>query len=472
MSEHSIDEIRELLAKAMSDAPEPQSWTDVEQRARHHDDPPQQRRLGVWLAVAACTVALLGGLVAVVGSEDEPEVPSDDPDSTTTSTSTSTVPSTSVPPTSSPVSTGGAANPLVDMRSLLTNRADSELFVVQSDAESYWRLATLARFDGRTWGWPESELTGADGELAAVRDGAEELRQEVRILGLGGQLIPAAAEPVAASGGNIGWNEDRAMLVSSDGDLAAGAVYDIVSVSPRIALDDLQGASSSNPADPIYLDLPDDLPTSVRTVAQEVTSATTTPYETALTLQDWFQTEFVYSLDVQAGHSNSAMESFLRDRIGYAEQFAGTYAAMMRTLGIPARVAVGFTAGENAGDQGALVLGKHAHAWPEVWFDGLGWVPFEPTPGVGHRAPTTPQTSPFNSLSRAEESVERRNSARVHFVSSRSEKRHCQTFDEVHRDSSSFTGVVESDFRTCDLERVTERGRCRTRAVSVVARWC
>ena len=100
-------------------------------------------------------------------------------------------------------------------------------------------------------------------------------------------------------------------------------------------------------------------------------------------LQDWFRSEFTYSTDVPDGHGNSAIESFLEDRVGYCEQFAGTFAAMARSLGIPARVAVGFTQGQLQDDGAYLVLGRNAHAWPEVWFDGYGWVPFEPTPGRG-----------------------------------------------------------------------------------------
>ncbi len=100
-------------------------------------------------------------------------------------------------------------------------------------------------------------------------------------------------------------------------------------------------------------------------------------------LQGWFQREFDYSLEVQSGHGNSAIESFLRERVGYCEQFAGTYAAMMRTLDYPARVAVGFTSGTETAPGNFRVLGRNAHAWPEVWFDGLGWVAFEPTPGRG-----------------------------------------------------------------------------------------
>jgi hypothetical protein len=102
-----------------------------------------------------------------------------------------------------------------------------------------------------------------------------------------------------------------------------------------------------------------------------------------VTLQDWFRSEFTYSIDVPPGHGNSAIEAFLEDRVGYCEQFAGTFAAMARTLGIPARVAVGFTQGEQQDDGSYLVLGRKAHAWPEVWFDDYGWVPFEPTPGRG-----------------------------------------------------------------------------------------
>jgi hypothetical protein len=102
-----------------------------------------------------------------------------------------------------------------------------------------------------------------------------------------------------------------------------------------------------------------------------------------VTLQDWFRTTFTYSTEIPDGHSSSAIVNFLENRVGYCEQFSGTFAAMARTLGIPARVAVGFTQGEPNEEGAYEVLGRNAHAWPEVWFDGYGWVPFEPTPGRG-----------------------------------------------------------------------------------------
>jgi hypothetical protein len=121
----------------------------------------------------------------------------------------------------------------------------------------------------------------------------------------------------------------------------------------------------------------------VAETARQVTAGARSTYEAARLLQGWFQREFDYSLEIQSGHGTSAIESFLRQRGGYCEQFAGTYAAMMRTLGIPARVAVGFTPGIELETGVFAVQGRHAHAWPEVWFDGVGWIGFEPTPGRG-----------------------------------------------------------------------------------------
>jgi hypothetical protein len=160
-------------------------------------------------------------------------------------------------------------------------------------------------------------------------------------------------------------------------------VIDVVSATFRLDADTLGVASSDDPGDEIYTALPADLPPVVAETARRMTSGSRSPYESARMLQGFFQREFTYSLEVQPGHDGSAIEAFLRDRIGYCEQFAGTYAAMMRSLGIPARVAVGFTSGVAVSDGIWSVLGRNAHAWPEVWFDDIGWVAFEPTPGRG-----------------------------------------------------------------------------------------
>ena len=275
-------------------------------------------------------------------------------------------------------------SPLVDIRSRLTNRSTTELFRIRADAESYWRSSALPDFDGTTWGLPEQELQSVDGPLTAPIDSLVENRQQITIGALGGTLVPAAPDPFEASGpDDLRFVAETSTLVTIDGDLQTDDTIDIVSASPVLDPARLAAATSVAPPDPIHTRVPDDLPEVVAAITSQVTVGATSSYDAALRLQSWFQSEFEYSLEVRPGHGNSAIESFLRDRIGYCEQFAGTYAAMLRTLGIPTRVAVGFTSGVPLGDGEYSVLGRNAHAWPEVWFDGIGWVAFEPTPGRG-----------------------------------------------------------------------------------------
>ncbi|MDW3212764.1 MAG: DUF3488 and transglutaminase-like domain-containing protein [Ilumatobacteraceae bacterium] len=277
-------------------------------------------------------------------------------------------------------------SPLVDIRSRLTNRDNVELFRVNADAASYWRVTTLPEFDGRRFRLPRRSLERVDGSFGSG-DG-ERIRQQIQVLSLGGQLVPAAPDPFQASGFSGGselslnLNRDTSTLLAPD-DMQAGDLFTVVSSSPVLDKDLLRSTSVNNPPDPIFTELPDDLPEIVEELARAVTADAQTPYDQAFALQQWFRSQFEYSLEVQAGHGSNAIESFLQQRVGYCEQFSATFAAMARTLGIPSRVAVGFTPGVINDEGWYSVLGKNAHAWPELWFDGIGWVLFEPTPGRG-----------------------------------------------------------------------------------------
>jgi transglutaminase-like putative cysteine protease len=271
-------------------------------------------------------------------------------------------------------------SPLVDIRSRLVNRGNVELFRVNADSEAYWRQTTLPEFDGRTFRLPRRSLTRIDDDT--LPQGGREIRQQVQILSLGGPLLPAAADPRAVlPNDDIRLNTDTSTLVKTS-DLEAREVYTIVSRTPELSPDVLRAASTSDPPDDIFLGLPDGFPESVADLAREVTAGATTDYDRMLALQGFFRT-FDYSLEVQSGHGSSAIENFLEIRTGYCEQFSATMAAMARTLGIPSRVAVGFTPGLLGDDGWYSVLGRNAHAWPEIWFDGVGWVAFEPTPSRG-----------------------------------------------------------------------------------------
>ena len=234
--------------------------------------------------------------------------------------------------------------------------------------------STVARGESRTANCRPSTTPRTPHRTAAP------IRQQLQILALQGQLVPAAADPTQVEPNtDIRFNADTSTLVTLS-ELASGDQFTIVSKAPDVTLDELRAATTDNPPDDVVLELPDNVPGVVSDLATEVTAGATTDYDRMIALQDWFRNEFTYDLTVAASDDGDAIEMFLQTRSGSCEQFASTFAVMARTLGIPSRVAVGFTPGELNADGSYSVFGKNSHAWPEVWFDGIGWVAFEPTP--------------------------------------------------------------------------------------------
>jgi transglutaminase-like putative cysteine protease len=253
---------------------------------------------------------------------------------------------------------------------------------MNSDTESYWRTTTLPDFDGSTFRMPGRELSRVDDPDDREPQGRK-IRQQIQILALTDKMVPAAADVYqVAPNGEMRVNYDTSTLLKLT-DLLSGEQFTIVSVKPDISADELRAASTADPPDEVFLGLPGDVPDSVYDTAAQVTAAAATDYDRLVTLQNWFRENFEYSTEVQAGHGSNAIENFLQIRKGYCEQFAATFAVMARTLGIPSRVAVGYTPGRLRSDGWYSVLGRNSHAWPEIWFDGVGWVPFEPTPQRG-----------------------------------------------------------------------------------------
>ena len=120
-------------------------------------------------------------------------------------------------------------------------------------------------------------------------------------------------------------------------------------------------------------------------VAERVTRASATPYEAVLALEAWFRQRGGFRYDETPPRvMRSPLVAFVtRTKAGYCQHFAGAMAAMLRMVGVPARVAVGFTSGEKRAEDTWVVTDHEAHAWVEVWFAGHGWIPFDPTPGRG-----------------------------------------------------------------------------------------
>lgn len=131
----------------------------------------------------------------------------------------------------------------------------------------------------------------------------------------------------------------------------------------------------------IYKQLPDHLEKPLYDLTGEITSGTVTPYEKAMSIQNWLTRHYRYSLDVGEHPENiDFVTSFLLDtQKGYCTYFASSMTVLCRMAGLPARYVEGYLAVPN--EQGeALVTGKEAHAWTEVYFKGFGWLTFDATP--------------------------------------------------------------------------------------------
>ncbi|WP_043638676.1 transglutaminase TgpA family protein [Nonomuraea candida] len=179
------------------------------------------------------------------------------------------------------------------------------------------------------------------------------------------------------------WRADvDTLMVFSTREEAAGIEYEVSSSEPQPTHDLLDSLDGIRPeVDERFLALPESLPPDIRELADTVTSGARTSFEAAMKLQQFFTKDggFTYNLRTQ-GHGNSALRDFLlRDRAGYCEQFAASMAVLARLVGIPSRVAIGYTGGTRTAD-GWQVGTNDSHSWPELYFEGVGWLPFEPTP--------------------------------------------------------------------------------------------
>lgn len=294
-------------------------------------------------------------------------------------------------------------SPFVGVTSLLGERSDQVVFTVRAAAPSYWRLTALEAYDAQRSIWTSrGTYRDADGRLGDAPDApGATLDQEFRIDGLGGLWLPAAFAPAAVESRlDIGYDAGSSSLIARKDAMAPGTTYRVQSALQVVGAAELEQAPTGDRGD---VD-PDTFASSglsdeVRTTARRIVddAGATTPYAEARAIQDWFRNEFTYDTSVDYRGEPDAVSAFLRDRRGFCQQFASTFALMARSLGIPARVAVGFTPGDQLADGTFVVRGRHAHAWPEVDLGPAGWVAFEPTPGRGN-----PQATGYTGIEAAQ----------------------------------------------------------------------
>jgi transglutaminase-like putative cysteine protease len=282
-------------------------------------------------------------------------------------------------------------DPFVSIQNQLEQSDPVDLFEVTSpDGAAYWRLYALDLFDGLTW--TSSDPLAKEGQVLTspaqlspgFRIDAPRLEQRVHVLrDVDESWLPMAYPPesIVAPLETFRYDADLGMAVV-DGGLRAGLEYSVVSREVTPTPQELE-AVRLNPDYGAYTFIPDGIDPRIAEVAERWTQDLSTPYEQVYAIQQHFQSdEFTYDQTVDAVADNEALVSFFRSKRGFCQQFATAMALLVRELGYPARVAVGFREG-HADAQGDTytVTSKDAHAWVEVYFGpDYGWLPFEPTP--------------------------------------------------------------------------------------------
>lgn len=310
-------------------------------------------------------------------------------------------------------------NPLVDVRRNLQQGADIPLVTVTTPDPnpSYLRLAVLTRFTSTQWSAgdrsiPQDQTAHGSVPIAGLSSDVRGLQFRYRIsvaTTFESRWLPTPA-PITEIEAGGDWRYDVQtddFLAATRGLNTAGISYSATRLQARLTASELDKSEVGIGQLPASdTEVPDDLPKIVGQEAKQVTRDASTPFEEAVALQDWFRTtgDFTYSTSTDLGSGSTDLGTFLGtgegSRTGYCQQFAAAMAAMARTLGIPARVAVGFLTPSKGPGETYVYSSHDMHAWPELYFEGVGWIRFEPTPTTGTDVPTYahdpagPTTSP------------------------------------------------------------------------------
>ncbi|MBB5632538.1 transglutaminase-like putative cysteine protease [Cryobacterium mesophilum] len=335
-------------------------------------------------AVAVGAIAVVSGLI----------LPGALPSTDITATSNGLGPS---------VSTG--VNPVLHLGDDL-RQGDKHIALTYSTVSGepeYLRLAEISDFFSKDWGPSQPNLDPRNRPVEFPRppglDVGVTTDREVSYIHVANLVSPWLPVPYPASsvtGLTGSWQYlPESFTVASNLTLARGENYTVASVKLEPTPQQLLAAGTRVPADLAnYLVLPPDTPEIIASTATKVTTGDSSNYQKALALQEYLRSApFHYSetAPVTDGYDGTGVEyvaAFLKEQSGYCIHFASAMAVMARELGIPSRIIVGFQPGslQNGEDRGRKIYAvttHDLHAWPELYFSGIGWVRFEPTPSRG-----------------------------------------------------------------------------------------
>ncbi|MEY9863489.1 transglutaminase-like putative cysteine protease [Catenulispora sp. GAS73] len=305
----------------------------------------------------------------------------------------------------------GSFSQVLNLKNNLGAASDDPVLDYQAGKPEYLRLQTLDVFDAKAdVAWapdPNKQLTqiGTDGTVSAGVPGlagditppktvqvqvkyVSDQTTKIEKTDISSLPVPYPAQVVNAPPGFQVDRDSLAILGTASvykGMPYSATVFDTTSFAPA----DLAKVTGITGDDKTRYNLGMDLdakgiPADVAAQAQTITKGIANPVAQAQAIQDFFQkgNRFSYSLSVPSEDGVGAMEYLLKYNKGYCQFYAETMAAMARSLGIPARVSVGFTPGQPISGDNYEVRKHDYHAWPELFFHGIGWLRFEPTVGI------------------------------------------------------------------------------------------
>ena len=293
-------------------------------------------------------------------------------------------------------------NPITRLGDQLSLPTPSQLLIYRTTDPNpdYLRLTTLDTYTGSGWSASKLEADRQNarvqkgiatpvGDLAQHRDFTMKIAVDHDHLAVYWLPVPFGPTKINVTGTWL-WDPKSQTVFSASRTTVNLPAYDVVA-SRALPDRDALAAAQINGIDPAVSDQygsPITVSPYVTNLVRTITAAKTSEYDKATAIQAYFtspRSRFVYDLHAsQPTDGGDALTAFLTGRHGFCEQYATAMAAMLRVAGLPSRVAVGFTPGTRSDDDKTLysVSTSDAHAWPEAWFAGTGWVRFEPTPSI------------------------------------------------------------------------------------------
>ncbi|WP_339237078.1 transglutaminaseTgpA domain-containing protein [Oceanobacillus sp. FSL W7-1281] len=286
---------------------------------------------------------------------------------------------------------------------------DTVLFEATVEEDHYWRIETKDVYTGKGWETSQDRnllnQTGGQITLSTFEDSVETETLEAQVAFTGGNRLPKVIYPYGVSSirteEQVDFHLDESMEgieTTRDEEDSTLEAYEINYENPSFDIEALQNNSEQDPEEiqDRYTQLPENLPERVGDLAAEITENHETRYDKARAIERYFSANgFEYqTTDIpRPREEEDYVDQFLFEtQIGYCDNFSTAMVVMLRSEGIPARWAKGFTSGEridsNAEEQTHVneVANSNAHSWVEVYFPEVGWVPFEPTQGFTNMA--------------------------------------------------------------------------------------